>query len=494
MRIITGLILSSVCLTDHAVKNDELSIRNGNHIFNAIHSSMRQWGSSLNHNGMSIFPAIVPAGTMLYHGRDTNTTVPGLEWVAFERDHAMQFAHQYISQNPGRPGKDQQVLSQRFDPDLGNIWSLPGFFQSYKTKTDLHLFYLDGSAAAKSSRGTLDVTDLLLRNLTNVRLDAEHDRARHLCQIAREDWNGRIDGFIRMEAGFEIIICSFPNSLELIETQRTEAMFAPDGMIEPTGVYFHWLRAATNRYDGIGGMPKQVSLNYERFFSAYTFDFDIFPDKELPRLGGATPKVLHKMREVVRELVDDPETFDNLRRQADWQAIADMIVQKYARPLQNLITSQRFRQPVEVAKELNYLLRPFIDTAKRDPEHEISRCVAEHVFDKPSGTAGKAIEAVIQRICSTLVKTYWSLRPWDSESLKFKNDQDPLQSLQDLVSWLLWTEWKKCKGCDWDEICSIPMFPFGFSEDHIKPRCRRQDEFEGYMDYWNDEDDESITN
>ncbi|KAJ4290997.1 hypothetical protein N0V90_010193 [Kalmusia sp. IMI 367209] len=29
---------------------------------------MRQWGSSLNHNGMSFFMATVPTGTQLYHG------------------------------------------------------------------------------------------------------------------------------------------------------------------------------------------------------------------------------------------------------------------------------------------------------------------------------------------------------------------------------------------------------------------------------------------
>ena len=33
---------------------------NADTIFNAIHSAGRQWGSSVNHNGVSIFPATVP--------------------------------------------------------------------------------------------------------------------------------------------------------------------------------------------------------------------------------------------------------------------------------------------------------------------------------------------------------------------------------------------------------------------------------------------------
>lgn len=67
-------------------------VHNANHIFNAIHSSMRQWGSSLNHNGMSFFLATVPAGTPLYHGTSSEDFVKGIEWLAFEAEHASIFA------------------------------------------------------------------------------------------------------------------------------------------------------------------------------------------------------------------------------------------------------------------------------------------------------------------------------------------------------------------------------------------------------------------
>ena len=43
------------------------TLRNANHISNAIHSSPRQWGSSLSYNGMS-FLVSVPHGTQLCHG------------------------------------------------------------------------------------------------------------------------------------------------------------------------------------------------------------------------------------------------------------------------------------------------------------------------------------------------------------------------------------------------------------------------------------------
>lgn len=41
---------------------------------------MRQWGSSLNHNGMSFFMATVPTGTRFYHGTWSSERVMGMEW------------------------------------------------------------------------------------------------------------------------------------------------------------------------------------------------------------------------------------------------------------------------------------------------------------------------------------------------------------------------------------------------------------------------------
>jgi hypothetical protein len=68
--------------------------RNGPQIFNAIHNAMREFGSAWHHNGMSMFPATVPEGTLLYHGTKLHgREVPvGLEWLAFELEHAENFA------------------------------------------------------------------------------------------------------------------------------------------------------------------------------------------------------------------------------------------------------------------------------------------------------------------------------------------------------------------------------------------------------------------
>lgn len=505
-------------------EGDIHSVANANHIFNTIHSSMRQWGSSLNHNGMSLFPAIVPQGTILHHGTSMPDAVTGMEWVAFERDHALQFAHLYLTPPPGPriPGvKDaeevypdknslisfrnkQHILhAQRQTENSDPVWVLPGYLHSYSARKDLRLLYLDGSAAAKTDQGTLDLSDLLLLNNTQMIYLLEHDRAHRLCQIAAKDWDGRIDGFVRMEAGFEIIICSFAKSLRLVEALRVEDT-DHGGTIGGETYVFHWLRAVAARYNGIGGSPPRVQLNYNTFLTAYAYPLDVFENGStaLPRLTAAPQSVLEDMRSDMKSIIFQPDSFDKITRSScDWQAIADLIVQKYANPLQYLITSSEFsKSSTRLAQELNYMLRPFFDTLHRDATIETKRCAAEFMpfhfnpsdsHDCTGRLSERAIYTVSYRICSTLINALWSLdHPSSSSSSSTHSSEDihtqHLTALRDLTSYLAWTEWKKCRGCSWNEICSIPMYPFGAAEDHERPRCRSVENLGELFGYWND--------
>jgi len=50
---------------------------------------MRQFGSTLQHNGMSFAVATLPEDTELYHGTFFQDRINGTEWLAFEPEHAM---------------------------------------------------------------------------------------------------------------------------------------------------------------------------------------------------------------------------------------------------------------------------------------------------------------------------------------------------------------------------------------------------------------------
>jgi hypothetical protein len=198
--------------------------QNAFRIFNAIHSSMRQWGSSLNHNGVSYFPATVPKDTELYHGTRTDVPVTGIQWLAFEPEHALHFARQRRRRPPpddrsSVPYANAKQKPVKLDPEEGEL----GFLHTYTTNKELHLLYIDGMSAGKTSNGTLDSQDFVILNYTNGDEGLgfrDGDRAQALCKVAAHDWKGRVDGFIRLEAGFEIILCDFGKDLDVKRITR----------------------------------------------------------------------------------------------------------------------------------------------------------------------------------------------------------------------------------------------------------------------------------
>lgn len=490
-------------------EGDELfqPVNKANHIFNTVHSSMRQWGSALNHNGLSIFPAVVPQGTLLYHGRNDSESPGGPEWVSFERQHSLQFAALIFSVMPGpvSPGtsdgiKNTQKILQRpgDEDDRRAIYILPGFLHTYTAKHDLHLLYLDGSAAAKTKRGTLDMSDLLLLDDPNLHPEQDFERADRLCEFARTQLHGNVEGFIRTEAGFEIIICDFDRSLELVDLQKLAESDSTDERKRVRWQVFSWARAVAKRYDGIGGSPPRVLLDYEKFITAYAYPFDPFfgNASALPRLAGASKDVMSAMRRDLIQLINDGDAFGGQSRaEHDWRAVADMIVQAWAYPLQELVTDSSLADSSQALQtHLYWQLNPYIDALDRNKTVEIQRCALDpfppNYFSTSAGEmadasiAGDAVYAVSHTICSTLLNSFWSLQTTlPTHDVDFPPTEE-MSSFRHLVDWLSWTEWKKCKNCAWDEFCSIPMFPIGVPGDHEKPTCRSWTTLILSSEYW----------
>jgi hypothetical protein len=252
---------------------------NAPQIFNAIHSSMRQWGSSLNHNGMSLFPARIPNNTHLYHGTYRPDAVKGMEWLAFEIEHAEMFAHVPLKRRrpgrPGEPGYPERPGKRPGDPNDGGApppveldWAegvedlqsmdedepdfSKGYLHIYRTTRPLtNLVYIDGMSAGKCNMGTLDTQDFLLRNKTNCD-DDDHNRGLELCALGAQ-WG--IEGFVRMEMGFEIIFCEFSDGL-VLESARQRPSW--DNRSLKGLDQFEVLRGASMRYPGITGRASQI--------------------------------------------------------------------------------------------------------------------------------------------------------------------------------------------------------------------------------------------
>lgn len=465
---------------------------NANHVFNAIHSSMRQWGSSVHHNGMSFFLATVPEGTQFYHGTSTPYPINGIEWLAFEPEHAMGFARPRGSiHKPGPERKKSKLgggrdsLQHQIKGAAGDSSINAGYLHTYTAAKDLRLLYLDGMAAGKSAIGTLDAQDRILLNDTLVER-SEKERAEIACGMADGVWEGRIDGVLRMEAGFEIILCHFERDLQVVRVTQAKEREPRDAKGHPHGdgrsrkpggpggpgggggrggggIEYSWVKAVAARYHDIGG--NRVSLNFDNFVTAYDYNLDLFAqDPERPRLAHLSTGELEPIREDLKNLVmmqstPDPPSFD-------WQVVADMIVTRYSDELQYMANGN-LSLPSELRQRAEQMLGAFIDYSDaNNTEATTDRCADQFIPRRSptSGLAFQAIRSVSRIICSTFTA---ALATEDVDVTK--------ASFQDLVKYLSWTSWKECRGCAYDELCVIPMWPMGTVEDYEHPSCSNTD-------------------
>ncbi|MCJ1400029.1 hypothetical protein MMC11_003232 [Xylographa trunciseda] len=472
--------------------SDTFRANNANYIFNAIHSSMRQWGSSLNHNGMSFFPAYMPAGTELYHGTGTPDRVDVMEWLAFEPEHALNFAWKIpdelvtddieihdsqsikwlldsdwtrsLIQQTSETGPDdsyqrlydslQRPIPQSGQPSPSGKPSPPkqppnlepGWLHTYVIKHDLRLLYIDGQSAAKSTKGTLDSQDFIFGIGGHNPIWFDRWRALHMCKIAKEKWDGSIDGFIRMEHGFELILCDFVTNADLVRVERVNSKFATDGAMS----LFWFLKAITARYHGIG--TNRVLLDYSRLVTAFAYDIELFSDStKLPRLNN----VERQHREMILTDLSKSVIQNNHQpfpQRINWQAVADMIVARYSDVLHELAYSDFYKSKWRTEFAVDLLLRPFIDYDHRDTSFEIQRCASHFMpSNYTPSIASAAVYSISNRICATL-----------SAAAEQQSLDDARRSFQGLVEYLEWTSWKECRGCRYDELCftAICMYMF----------------------------------
>ena len=482
------------------------SSSNLQHVFNAIHSSMRQWGSSLNHNGMSFFLATVPQDVLLHHGGSLNYRLHGMEWLAFEPEHALNFAwarcedeesisidkaqlspkwwldweHHLMSEdNEGT----QAILMQGGKPPRSPLQPClkPGWLHTYITSRDLHLLYLDGQSAAKSKMGTLDAQDYILAR--NFSLDGpgygDWSRAQALCKIAATDYDHRIDGYLRMEHGFEIILCDFAD-VDLVNILRADKTREEHKFMPAWSEFFEFFETVTSRYDGIGA--RRATLNYDNFVSAYTYiDTELIPDSsDLPRLNNVSNATADRIFDDVKSLVLTNDFPSPTHPTTDWQAIVDAYIARSSKRLQRLISSD-ITNSTRLSFEIELILRPYLNgTYLADPT-TITRCANAYIPTSLTSIplsnrtlAHYATLAVSTAICSVL-----------HTAMQTTTLTTQRRMLTELMSMLDWTTWKGCHpSCEVNEICFTAIWPFGSQIDHDTPNCKNAQEIGESRGYW----------
>lgn len=461
---------------------------------------MRQWGSSLNHNGMSFFLATVPAGTQLYHGSSSSQIIEGMEWLAFEPEHALLFAHpkphprqdmETIFKQPGEKHSLQRLYAQRpFEIHATGDLAEIGYLHTYRPKHALRLLYIDGMSAGKTLNGTLDTQDMLIRNLSATEpgrpLRGDYERAQDMCDLTTSLWQGKIDGFLRMEGGFEIILCEFTQHVDRSEIIAITPHSGPNGGRGFVGGW-SYIKAVTRQYQGIAG--ERVRLNYNDFISVFAyanigglFDNDVQSDEPQPRLS--------KVSVADRLLVQRDVTNMILRQDRDetnWQAIADVVVSQYSRPLHFLHNNEQIRSETKALQYyLTTLLLPFIDYTARNTTLEKQRCITQLVPASPvDNLAHESIVSITDLICSTLLKMLSIVsEPTPGMVANMVSASNVTRLLDDLVEHLRWPTWKECGACADEEVCYVPIWPWGNHADHKHPSCLKEQEVFTRSGYW----------
>ncbi|KAH7085917.1 hypothetical protein BKA63DRAFT_401618 [Paraphoma chrysanthemicola] len=461
---------------------------------------------------MSFFLATVPAGTQLYHGTPNSEPVQGLEWLAFEPEHAMIFARpreptfrQSPSNRDERPprtsnyqrGRQDQQHRLELNPESQD--DRVGYLHTYVPKHDLNLLYVDGLSAGKTSNGTLDTQDMLLLNLTtgpHGPMGGEHERALGMCNLATSLWEGKIDGILRMEGGFEIILCDFARHLE-----RTDVITVTQHsywLNESAGFLGGWqyIKAIMGRYHGIGG--ERVKLAYDDFVSVFSypdlkglFSNDVQSDYAMPRLQNVMESDLERVRHDITRMVLRKD-WDGVASSRDWQAVADLVVARYSEPLHYLHTNKKLRGDKKALQfYLINILHPFIDYTARNATLETQRCIAQVVLPLPTppstaaSLAHRAIHDVAHHICDTLL-TGLSIASASISHASFTQvyAEHVTDIIDNLVAYLNWTTWKQCGTCADEEVCYVPIWPMGNHEDHANPKCMDEDTARNRWGYW----------
>lgn len=152
-------------------------------------------GNAFTPNGFSYTIGTIPKHTKLFHGRkDADPPQTPYEWFAFDPE-----------------------MSFGIMGDWGWSW-----LRVYRATRDLGpIVYLDGLSAALLSSGVLDSQEILLYGRVN--RDFEHawddyGRAKGLCEWAKIHG---IEGFVRMNAGFELIWCDWSTGVQLVSNLET---------------------------------------------------------------------------------------------------------------------------------------------------------------------------------------------------------------------------------------------------------------------------------
>ncbi|KXN87592.1 hypothetical protein AN958_08433 [Leucoagaricus sp. SymC.cos] len=455
----------------------------GHLVFHSVASLLQHWPNTLYRNGHTLVPGTVPAGTLLYYGAPWNFVPEDPDWVATDPEHANMFC----------VGRKES-----------GCWQL-----TLMAKYELKVLYFDGTSAGKMDGGTMDTQDVVAWGRVRPEcVMGEFFRIRDLCEWGKKY---ELDGFVRMEMNFEIMLCNFTKSTEIVShlnlpydrPQRFEPDYAKVFRVTESGLW-HAHNPGEHR----------VQLDLTRLVSFY--DTDLFPSLVPARTGkerweyrvqGISKEDVKRMYARLDEVLDLNQGRDS--SSVDWRALVKVVMDRYGKRLEMLQYLLRGKEhsaldeerslnwtaiAIEAYDYLDGMLNPYITHAVHlplDNAHPSHFSWAQPVFENCATTHTSTMEKMFyskftpsehlilesvktseKEICRILVRAWAQSAYLNTGSSQLGLD-GPTGSkpeelvrkwekeISELMNWLGWDIWVTCRPvCGYEEICYLPGWPF----------------------------------
>lgn len=230
---------SSLVRLDPAEINKKypIDLENATAVFNSVNGALKQKDANMNPVGLSFIPAYLPPNTLMYHST-LNAYLPDLfEWIAMDYEFSYNFAHfargKFRERRPpprgpnergpneqegqnilNEPQKSQSLMDEPRKLPPGLPFSGSSYLYTLRNTKPLDkLIYLDGASAAKTTTGEMDQQLILSRQLDADARVLERLAAQKICEWGKLFG---LQGIVRMEIGFEIILCDFFDNIEIV--------------------------------------------------------------------------------------------------------------------------------------------------------------------------------------------------------------------------------------------------------------------------------------
>ncbi|KAJ7052576.1 hypothetical protein C8F01DRAFT_1221901 [Mycena amicta] len=464
----------------------------GHLVFETVSSLLQHWPNTRYRNGHSLVLGTVPVATLLYHGRG-DARVPNVpDWVATDPEHSYMFC--------------------RGQTDTG-CWHL-----TLVAARTLKVLYFDGSSAAKMRDGPMDSQDIVgWGQVTPERYFDERQRIIDICKWGKP-WG--VDGYVRMEMDFEIMLCDFTVGVEVVAmtnlvsegrggpggprrsprprdpTPLSDSSFAPGSVGSEVILAGAW----HDRWPG----DRRIQLDLTSLISFY--DTDLVPSLVPVRFGqerwdhrllginaGDVKTVMARLEATLSADVPSTNTSG-----IDWDVLYKVVVDRFANRLetaQNILnnTATALTTAKRALKQFHIMLIPYLlhsavpaSTGSEWASPIYKFCATSHtsyIHRTPSLFARLtpsehlllgAVEQVNREICRVVVNMWVQgveagLDDIVSAPTAIAVDEDGAaalvqswkKSLNGLMLWLDWSVWIKCRPeCSFEEMCYLPTWPF----------------------------------